>query len=100
MAVGRPPDKNRGRLPDTKGNGLNGSTAVSPARLDDTTLARGLDAEVYARQLIEQAVRYVRAALDVPEDLETLRSIVANLLFEVAVLRTQVEELQRLGVSA
>jgi hypothetical protein len=45
MAVGRPPDENRGRPPDTKGNGLDGTTAVSPARLDDTTLARDLDAE-------------------------------------------------------
>jgi hypothetical protein len=95
MAMAKPPEENRGRLPDTKGNGLNGSTAVSPARLDDTTLARGLDAEIHARQLLEQAARYVRAALQVPEDLETLRTIVATDLLELAMLRARVDELER-----
>jgi phage shock protein A len=53
------------------------------------------DAEQHARQLIEQAARYVRAALEVPEDVQTLRTLVANLLFEVAMLRAQVDELEK-----
>lgn len=53
------------------------------------------DAEQHARQLIEQAGRYTRAALQVPDDIETLRIITANLMLEVAMLRVQVEQLQK-----
>jgi hypothetical protein len=53
------------------------------------------DAEQHARQLIEQAARYVRAALEVPDDLETLRVIVATNMLEIAILRAQVEALER-----
>lgn len=53
------------------------------------------DAEQHARQLIEQAGRYTRAALQVPDDIETLRTIIANLMLEVAMLRIEVEQLQR-----
>jgi hypothetical protein len=55
-------------------------------------LALAPDAEQHARQLLEQAGRYTRAALQVPDDLETLRAVVSNLLLEVAILRAQVDQ--------
>ena len=39
MVVGRPPEENRGRLPDTKGNGLDGTTAVQPASSTTASIA-------------------------------------------------------------
>jgi hypothetical protein len=53
------------------------------------------DAEQHARQLLEQAARYIRAALDVPEDVQTLRTLVSTLWLELAMLRSQVEDLER-----
>lgn len=53
------------------------------------------DAEQVARQLIEQAGRYTRAALEVPEFLEVTRNLLGELVFENAILRHQVEQLAR-----
>ena len=87
-----------------------GRPEVSPTPSDSTTAslhgradvaeieaAPGLapDAETHARQLIEQAGRYVQAALQVPEDLETFRALAANLLFEVALLSSRLDMLTR-----
>jgi ubiquinone biosynthesis protein UbiJ len=49
--------------------------------------------EQTARRMLEQAGRYVREALALPEQVETLQSITANLLFENAALRWQVDRL-------
>jgi hypothetical protein len=46
-----------------------------------------------ARRLLEQAGRYVREALALPEQVEVLQSITANLLFENATLRWQHDQL-------
>jgi ubiquinone biosynthesis protein UbiJ len=43
--------------------------------------------------MLEQAGRYVREALALPEQVEVLQSITANLLFENATLRHQVDRL-------
>src|SRR6266496_6728984 len=47
-----------------------------------------------ARRMLEQAGRYVREALALPEQVETLQSITANLLFENAALRWQLDQLR------
>jgi hypothetical protein len=59
-----------------------------------------------ARNLLELAGGYVRQALALPEQVEVLQSIAANLLFENATLRWQVDQLtgrvealERSGVS-
>jgi len=49
--------------------------------------------EQAAQRLLEQAGRYVREALALPEQVEVLQSITANLLFENAALRHQVDRL-------
>ena len=49
--------------------------------------------EQTARRMLEQAGRYVREALALPEQVETLQSITANLLFENAALRHQLDRL-------
>jgi ubiquinone biosynthesis protein UbiJ len=49
--------------------------------------------EQTARQMLEQAGRYVREALALPEQVEVLQSITANLLFENAALRHQLDRL-------
>jgi ubiquinone biosynthesis protein UbiJ len=49
--------------------------------------------EQAAQRLLEQAGRYVREALALPEQVEVLQSITANLLFENAALRHQVGRL-------
>jgi ubiquinone biosynthesis protein UbiJ len=49
--------------------------------------------EQTARRMLEQAGRYVREALALPEQVEVLQSITANLLFENATLRHQVDRL-------
>jgi ubiquinone biosynthesis protein UbiJ len=49
--------------------------------------------EQAAQRLLEQAGRYVREALALPEQVEVLQSITANLLFENATLRHQVDRL-------
>jgi hypothetical protein len=51
-------------------------------------------AEQTARRLLEQAGRYVREALALPEQVKTLQDITANLLFENAALRHQLDRLQ------
>lgn len=57
------------------------------------------DAAIYAGQLIDQAGRYIQAALQVPDDIEVLRAIVATSLLELAMLRAEVDTLKhRLGV--
>jgi hypothetical protein len=54
--------------------------------------------EQAARRLLEQAGRYVREALALPEQVEVLQSITANLLFENAALRHQLDQLaERVG---
>jgi regulator of replication initiation timing len=50
-------------------------------------------AEQAARRLLEQAGRYVREALALPEQVEVLQSITANLMFENAALRLDVQRL-------
>jgi hypothetical protein len=47
-----------------------------------------------AKSLLELASDYTRLALQVPEDIETLRAITAELMFEVGLLR---HDLRRLG---
>jgi ubiquinone biosynthesis protein UbiJ len=49
--------------------------------------------EQTARRMLEQAGRYVREVLALPEQVEVLQSITANLLLENATLRWQLERL-------
>jgi hypothetical protein len=49
--------------------------------------------EIQARRLLELAGGYVRQALALPEQIEVLQSIAANLLFENAALRHQIDQL-------
>jgi ubiquinone biosynthesis protein UbiJ len=64
-----------------------------------TTLERSLEPDAeqveaqYARTLLELAGRYVSQTLGLSEQVETLQSITANLLFENAALRWQVDRL-------
>ncbi len=48
-----------------------------------------------AKTLLELAGSYTRIALKFPTEIDTLRVLVANLLFETAILRGRVEELER-----
>ncbi len=46
-----------------------------------------------ARTLLELASAYTREALEVPEELERLRALMAEQLFEVAMLRLELRQL-------
>jgi hypothetical protein len=48
-----------------------------------------------ARTLLELAGTYTRLALDFPTEIDTLRVLVAELLFEVAMLRGSIDTLER-----
>lgn len=50
-------------------------------------------AEAQARRLLELAGAYVRGALQVPEQLDNLRTLAAEALLEVAMLRLDVQRL-------
>jgi hypothetical protein len=50
-------------------------------------------AEAQARRLLELAGSYVRGALEVPDQLATLRTIAAEALLELAMLRLEVRRL-------
>ena len=52
-------------------------------------------AEIQARRLLELAGGYVRQALELPDELATLRTLVAELLLEVGMLRLKVDALER-----
>lgn len=65
------------------------STAERPGEHPD---AEQLE-ELRARRLLELAGAYVRQALALPEQVETLQAITANLLFENAALRWQLDRL-------
>lgn len=66
-----------------------------------TQLERSLepDAEqteqLQARRLLELAGGYVRQALALPDQVEALQSITANLLFENAALRYQLDQIRK-----
>lgn len=62
---------------------------TAPPLLPD---AEQIEAE-RARTLLDLAGAYVRQALALPEQVETLQSITANLLFENAALRWQLDRL-------
>jgi hypothetical protein len=49
--------------------------------------------ELQARRLLELAGGYVRLALQVPDDLDNLRTIVAEMLLENAMLRLDLRRL-------
>lgn len=50
-------------------------------------------ADAQARRLLELAGEYVRGALQVPEQLDNLRTLAAEALLEVAMLRLDVQRL-------
>jgi len=51
-------------------------------------------AALQARRLLEAASGYVRAALRVPDDVDNLQALIAELLFEGAMLRLDVRRLE------
>jgi hypothetical protein len=52
-------------------------------------------AELQARRLLELAGAYVRVALRFPDEVTALRTLAAELLLEVSMLRGRLEALER-----
>jgi hypothetical protein len=97
-----PLDSRNGRDPDGPGRSTqpldepsiaSGRGGVAVAVLPIEPDAEQVEAQ-RARSLLELAGVYVREALALPEQVKVLQSITANLLFENAALRHQLDQLR------
>ncbi len=86
---GRAPTPGRSTQPLDQRSIAPGPDGAPPFEPD----AKQVEAQ-HARTLLELAGGYVRQALVLPEQVEVLQSITANLLFENAALRYQVDQLR------
>ncbi len=91
------PDKARGRPLDKGGPEMEQVTGTATTQ----SVSRGPDPDAEqveaarARTLLELAGGYTRLALNFPGEVAELRRVVAELLFEVAILRGRLEHLER-----
>jgi hypothetical protein len=79
----------RGPESDHQAKEVNAQTITPVGAPDDEILG-----EQAARRLLEAAGRYTRQALRFPDEVQALRTLVAEVLFENGMLRLRVDELE------